>query len=72
LPDYEGTGPVKFVELEPNEVIRETHNPEKASTLSRRHRMDDHPEQVEGCIGVHFWETRISFPYTLTVPYSRT
>ena len=45
-----GTGPFKFVEFKPNEYIRFAKNPDYWKTgpaLSRRHRVDDHPEPLD-------------------------
>ena len=46
-----GTGPFKFVEFKPNEYIKVTRNPDywkQGPALSRRHRVYDHPQPVDG------------------------
>jgi peptide/nickel transport system substrate-binding protein len=61
-----GTGPFKFVEFKPNELIRVTRNPdywkEGREALSRRHRVYDHPEPVDGDPGIHRREIRPDLP----------
>ena len=56
-----GTGPFKFVEFKPNEYIKVNSKPrllEERPTLSRRHRIYDHPQPVDGDIGVRRREVR--------------
>ena len=59
-----GTGPFKFVEFKPNERIRVTRNPDywKADALSRWHRVHDHPQPVDGDIGVCRRQVRYDLP----------
>ena len=59
-----GTGPFKFVEFKPNEYIKLTRNLDywkKGPTLSRRHRVYDHPESLDGSIGVRRGKIRHDF-----------
>ena len=59
-----GTGPFKFVEFKPNERIGDAKRRllEEGSALSRRHRIYDHPQPVDGNIGVHFGHARHDLP----------
>jgi peptide/nickel transport system substrate-binding protein len=51
-----GTGPFKFVEFKPNELIRVIRNPDywKPPTLSRRYRIQDYPESRDENTGFRF------------------
>ena len=56
-----GTGPFKFVEFKPNEHITADAQPgllEEGPALSRRHRVHDAEEPVDGHIGVYRREIR--------------
>src|SRR5271165_3057813 len=55
-----GTGPFKFVEFKPNEVIRVTRNPDywKRPSLSRRHRVHDHQKCLDRSTGLYRRQSR--------------
>ena len=56
-----GTGPFKFVEFKPNEVDQgdaQSGLLETGPALSRRHRIHDHPQPVDGGAGVCFRQVR--------------
>jgi len=59
-----GTGPFKFGEFKPNEYIKVTRNPDywkKGPALSRWHRVYDHPQSLDGGIGVRCGKVRHDF-----------